>query len=267
MWSCSGCFALAQRRLTRSAESSPESVVRSMQAMARSSHAACQSFFTVRRVVMVAVRRSTALVLTRISSTQSRLSGMRRLGSSARPFSSTGTACGVAEGRVCCRLLMIDCHGLLQGHRSDACRKAAAETDGIESLYLSGRDCERGIELKGVSSEALRWNDPSGVAGAGARGGWCSGLDPYRAAAGRGRGYLVADFSAAGFFRAGLCLYISVILCVLQTWFASASASELVAGSKVTVIKHAVQIDSDSSDFLGMKARICEIMHSGEIQV
>ena len=47
---CSGWRALAQRRCTRSAVSSPLSVVRSMQAIARSSHAACHSFFTVRRV-------------------------------------------------------------------------------------------------------------------------------------------------------------------------------------------------------------------------
>ena len=50
---CSGLRALAQSRRTRSAESSPLSVVRSMQAMARSSQAACVSFFTVRRATCV----------------------------------------------------------------------------------------------------------------------------------------------------------------------------------------------------------------------
>ncbi len=46
---CKGWRALAHRRRTRSSVSSPESVVRSMQEIARSSHAACHSFFTVRR--------------------------------------------------------------------------------------------------------------------------------------------------------------------------------------------------------------------------
>ena len=44
--------------------------------MARSSQAACHSFFTVRRVASVAARRSTALRLIRTSSTQPRSSGM-----------------------------------------------------------------------------------------------------------------------------------------------------------------------------------------------
>ena len=82
---CSGWRALAQSRRTRSSVSSPESVVKSMQEIARSSHAACHSFFTVRRVTRVAARCSTALVLTRTSFTQSRLSGTPRLASSARP--------------------------------------------------------------------------------------------------------------------------------------------------------------------------------------
>src|SRR6201999_3108340 len=71
--------------------SSEERVVRSMQAMERRSHAACQSFFTLRRVPMVEARRSTAEVFTRISSTQSRLSGMRTLGVSSRPCRVTGS--------------------------------------------------------------------------------------------------------------------------------------------------------------------------------
>ena len=61
-----------------------------MQAMARSSHAACVSFFTVRRAQCVAARRSTALAFTRTSSTQSTWSAMPRLGSRTRPFSTTG---------------------------------------------------------------------------------------------------------------------------------------------------------------------------------
>src|SRR5580698_3046240 len=91
-WSSRGRRAFAQRRLTRSAESSPESVVRSMQEMARSSQAACQSFLTLRRVPMVAARRSTAEVLTRTSSTQLTSSGIRWFGISSRPWSATGTS-------------------------------------------------------------------------------------------------------------------------------------------------------------------------------
>src|SRR6185369_17002430 len=80
-----GCFALAHKRRTRSSVSSPESVVRSMQVIARSNHAACHSFFTDRRAVWLCARRSTALVLTRTCSTQSRFSGMPRLDKSDRP--------------------------------------------------------------------------------------------------------------------------------------------------------------------------------------
>src|SRR5258707_15708740 len=80
-----GCHALAHMRRTRSSVSSPESVLRSMHVMARSSQAACHSFFTVRRVTSVCARRSTALVFTRTASIQSRLSGMPRLGCSWRP--------------------------------------------------------------------------------------------------------------------------------------------------------------------------------------
>src|SRR5947208_16940532 len=56
-----------------------------MHVIARSSHAACHSFFTVRRVTSVCARRSTALVFTRTASIQSRFSGMPRLGCSSRP--------------------------------------------------------------------------------------------------------------------------------------------------------------------------------------
>ena len=58
-----------------------------MHEMARSSHAACHSFFTVRRATCDWARRSTALVFTRTSCTQFRSSGMPGLGRSARPFS------------------------------------------------------------------------------------------------------------------------------------------------------------------------------------
>src|SRR5436190_3831440 len=92
-----GCRALAHRRRTRSSVSSPESVVRSMQVMARSSHAACHSFFTVRRVTSVCARRSTALVFTRTASIQSRFSGMPRLGCSSRP---AYCAIAVSEGEI-----------------------------------------------------------------------------------------------------------------------------------------------------------------------
>src|SRR5205823_10093194 len=77
--------ALAQSRLTRSSVSSPERVVKSMQVMARSSQAICQSFFTVRRVTSVEARRSTALVFTRADSIQSRLREVPRLTWSGRP--------------------------------------------------------------------------------------------------------------------------------------------------------------------------------------
>jgi hypothetical protein len=70
-----GLRALALSRLTLPGVSSPDSVVRSMSVIARASHAACHSFFTVRRVGMVAVLRSTALRFTWIARTTSRSSG------------------------------------------------------------------------------------------------------------------------------------------------------------------------------------------------
>ena len=75
MWSARGRRALAQSRRTRSGVSSPASVVRSMQRIALTSHAACHSFLTVRLVVSVAARRSAAGVLTAIPSNQSACSG------------------------------------------------------------------------------------------------------------------------------------------------------------------------------------------------
>src|SRR5438105_8914940 len=55
-----------------------------MQVIARSNQAACHSFFTVRRVGMVAARRSTALRFTRSPAMTSRSSGMPELRSSVR---------------------------------------------------------------------------------------------------------------------------------------------------------------------------------------
>src|SRR6516162_8544710 len=83
-----GWRAFAQRRFTRSSVSSPERVVRSMQVMARSSQAICHSFLTVRRVTSVAARRSTALVLTRTFSTQSRFNEVPWLATRGRPPST-----------------------------------------------------------------------------------------------------------------------------------------------------------------------------------
>src|SRR5712672_1831732 len=89
-----GCRPFAHKRRTRSSVSSPDSVVRSMQVMARSSHAICQSFFTVRRVTKVCARRSTALVLTRTFSIQSRFSGIPRFAVNSRPPSNaSGSLC------------------------------------------------------------------------------------------------------------------------------------------------------------------------------
>src|SRR6266404_7584617 len=83
-----GCRPFAHKRRTRSSVSSPDNVVKSMHVIARRSHATCQSFFTVRRVTRVCARRSTALVLTRIFSIQSKFSGMPRFGCSSRPASA-----------------------------------------------------------------------------------------------------------------------------------------------------------------------------------
>ena len=66
-----GWRALAHSRATFAGVSSPASVVRSIVVTALSSHAACQSFLTVRRVGIVVARRSVALRLTRISRSQS----------------------------------------------------------------------------------------------------------------------------------------------------------------------------------------------------
>lgn len=57
-----------------------------MQVIARRSHAACHSFFTLRRATWVCALRSTALVFTRACFTQSKLRGMPRLERSGRPF-------------------------------------------------------------------------------------------------------------------------------------------------------------------------------------
>src|SRR3989449_5991345 len=94
-----GLFALAHRRSTLVGVSSPWSVVRSMHVMARSSHAACHSFLTVRRAGLVAARRSTALRLMRSARTRSRsrgIPGVRSGGVNARGAGSGETAAGVA---------------------------------------------------------------------------------------------------------------------------------------------------------------------------
>jgi len=87
MWRWSGLRALAHRRRTRSAESSPLRVVRSMHAMARSSHAAASPSSRCARK-WVAARRSTALVFTRTPSTI-KLSGCA-VSFEVRPFRTTG---------------------------------------------------------------------------------------------------------------------------------------------------------------------------------
>src|SRR6266446_6973153 len=94
-----GLFALAHSRSTLVGVSSPWSVVRSMHVMARSSQAACHSFLTVRRVGMVAARRSTALRLMRTARTRSRSRGIPGLRSgwvNTRSARSGETAAGVA---------------------------------------------------------------------------------------------------------------------------------------------------------------------------
>src|SRR6267154_2031365 len=89
-----GCRPFAHKRRTRSSVSSPDNVVKSMQVIARKSQAICQSFFTVRRVTKVCARRSTALVLTRTFSIQSRLSGIPRFAVNPRPPSNaSGSLC------------------------------------------------------------------------------------------------------------------------------------------------------------------------------
>src|SRR5690348_6601637 len=66
--------------------------------MARSSHAACHSFLTVRRVGIVAARRSTALRLTRACLTQSISSGVPGLRSICACGAMVGT--GAMSGSV-----------------------------------------------------------------------------------------------------------------------------------------------------------------------
>src|SRR3989454_5714560 len=94
-----GLFALAHRRSTLVGVSSPWSVVRSIHVIARSSHAACHSFLTVRRVGIVAARRSTALRLMRSARTRSRSRGTPGLRSgwvNTRSARSGKTAAGAA---------------------------------------------------------------------------------------------------------------------------------------------------------------------------
>src|SRR5580692_855560 len=80
-----GWRPLAHKRRTRSSVSSPSLKKKSIQVMARRSQAACHSFFTVRRATWDCERRSTALVLTRTSRTQSRLRGTPVFANKSRP--------------------------------------------------------------------------------------------------------------------------------------------------------------------------------------
>mmetsp|Transcript_43341 Transcript_43341/g.113916 ORF Transcript_43341/g.113916 Transcript_43341/m.113916 type:complete len:211 (+) Transcript_43341:845-1477(+) len=86
-----GDFALAQRRCTLPAVSSPARVVRSMLVTARSSQAACQSFLTVRRPPSSAALRLTELVLIRTDLTQPRSRG--RMGGRSRVWPLLGVNC------------------------------------------------------------------------------------------------------------------------------------------------------------------------------
>src|SRR5262245_37757644 len=83
-----GWRALPHSRRTVPGVSSPESVVRSMHSIARSSQAACHCCLTVRRPGSVATRRSTALRLMRMSSIQPR--------SSAQPGFRSACAAGAS---------------------------------------------------------------------------------------------------------------------------------------------------------------------------
>ena len=65
--------------------------------MARSSQAACHSFFTVRRVGIVAARRSTALRLTRVRAQH--LEVERRAGVARGHRGVRGRAAGAERGR------------------------------------------------------------------------------------------------------------------------------------------------------------------------
>ena len=67
---------MPQSRFTFRAVSSPANVVRSMHLTACRSHAACQSFFTERRLPWVAALRRTELASTQTDSTQERSSSL-----------------------------------------------------------------------------------------------------------------------------------------------------------------------------------------------
>ncbi len=70
---------------------------------ARSSHAACHSFLTVRRVVSVAARRSTALRLIRVRVRNERSSGVPglRAGRAARVLESLARSAVVIGSGSC----------------------------------------------------------------------------------------------------------------------------------------------------------------------
>src|SRR5256885_16594522 len=128
----SGRRALAQSRSTFPGVSSPCSVVRSMQVIARSSQAACHSFFTVRRVGIVAARRSTALRLTRRPRMTSRSSGTPGLRSSVR----TGRTMPTVRSRSDVTFMMAgECESLLEKSTRDG--NSRALTARIDGLRLS----------------------------------------------------------------------------------------------------------------------------------
>jgi len=70
-----------------------------MQVIARNSQAACHCFLTVRRVGMVAARRSTALRFTRSARTDSRSSGAPGL-RTGRRCTSTSRSSPITGGRA-----------------------------------------------------------------------------------------------------------------------------------------------------------------------
>src|SRR5213594_3813879 len=140
----SGRRALAQSRSTFPGVSSPCSVVKSMQVIARSNHAACHSFFTVRRVGMVAARRSTALRLTRRPRMTSRSSGMPGLRSSWGGGTGRATPTGRSRSDVTF-MLAGECGSLLEKSTRDGNSRAlTARVDGVrllraEALLLARR--------------------------------------------------------------------------------------------------------------------------------
>src|SRR5689334_18875072 len=113
--------------------------------MARSSHAACHSFFTVRRVGMVAARRSTALRLTRIVRTMSRSSDMPG-------FRSTWSF-----GRVRGGLTRVRFGFAVIREAAGAARKRASASSPILPMYASTRGLTRANATPYTSTLPLYW--------------------------------------------------------------------------------------------------------------